>query len=102
MKAQIVKVVLNPAREDDRRILDYLFYTGKPMSRVFKAAMLRYIDGTAAFDEEKLLQSIRAVLREELQGVTAVSSLAIPSQEQEEERVSPLDFLDQLDAMADF
>ena len=102
MKAQIVKVVLNPAREDDRRILDYLFYSGKPMSRVFKAAMLRYIDGEAAFDEEKLLQRIRAVLREELRGVADVSSLAAPLQEQEEERVSPLDFLDQLDAMAGF
>lgn len=36
MKPQIVRVVLNADREDDRRILDYLRYAGTPMSKLFK------------------------------------------------------------------
>ena len=52
MMAQIVRVVLNADREDDRRILDYLFYSGKPMSKLFKMAMHEFINRQDGAGEE--------------------------------------------------
>ena len=43
MKSKIVRVVLNANREDDRCILDYFLYAGKPMSKLFKIAMSQYL-----------------------------------------------------------
>ena len=104
MNSQRVKVILNPDREEDRRILDYLLYAGEPMSKVFKTAMLRYVEAKSEEgSHEKLLLDIRKVLREELQQFQPCGkelfSEAV-SKTDDEEVVSPLDFLDQLAAMA--
>ncbi len=104
MKSQHIKVVLNPDKEDDRRILDFLMYAGEPMSKVFKVAMLQYVEGKyEASRHEKQLLEIRKVIREELQQMQFCGneSFSQPvSQNSDEEEVSPLDFLDQLEEMA--
>ena len=104
MKPQIVRVVLNANREDDRRILDYFLYAGKPMSKLFKIAMLQYLDRLDLNgDREVSLDNIRKVVREELQRLpqTAGSSSSYqPVQDYDDDSlVSPLDFLDELAAM---
>lgn len=104
MKSQIVRVVLNVNREDDRRILDYFLYAGKPMSKLFKIAMLQYLDRLDInSDHEVSLDNIRKVVREELQRLpqTAGNQSAfqpLPDHD-DDSLVSPLDFLDQLEAM---
>ncbi len=104
MKPQIVRVVLNANREDDRRILNYLLYAGKPMSKLFKTAMLQYLDRLDMNGVcEVSLENIRKVAREELQMLpqTAGSASAfqpVPDYD-DDSLVSPLDFLDELEAM---
>ena len=104
MKSKIVRVVLNANREDDRRILDYFLYAGKPMSKLFKTAMLQYLDRMDGNpDREVSLDNIRKVVREELQRLPQTSGnqsafQPIPDND-DDSLVSPLDFLDQLEAM---
>ena len=107
MMAQIVRVVLNADRDSDRRILDYLFYAGKPMSKLFKMAMHEFIDRQdGAGEEEKMLADIRRVIREELQNVKIsgpAESFSQPVNEDDEApAVSPFDFLDALAQMDSF
>ena len=107
MMAQIVRVVLNAGRESDRRILDYLLYAGKPMSKLFKMAMHEFIDRQdGAGEEEKMLADIRRVIREELQNLKIsgpVESFSQPVNEDDEApAVSPFDFLDALEQMDSF
>ena len=104
MKSKIVRVVLNANREDDRRILDYFLYAGKPMSKLFKNAMLQYLDRLDINgDREVSLENIRKVVREELQRLPQTSGnqstfQPVPDND-DDSLVSPLDFLDQLEAM---
>lgn len=105
MKPQIVRVVLNANREDDRQILDYLRYAGKPMSKLFKLAMREFIERQDRADEENLnLASIRRVIREELKDLKlsgGINSLSQPMADfEDDDLVSPLDFLDELAKMA--
>ena len=104
MKPQIVRVVLNADREDDRRILDYFLYAGAPMSKLFKTAMLQYLDRLDMNgDREVSLENIRQVVREELQRLPQTagssSSLQTVTDYDDDSLVSPLDFLDELEAM---
>ena len=104
MKPQIVRVVLNANREEDRRILDYFLYAGKPMSKLFKTAMLQYLDRLDMNgDREVSLENIRKVVRKELQRLpqTAGSSSSFQTvlDYDDDSLVSPLDFLDELEAM---
>ena len=104
MKPQIVRVVLNANREEDRRILDFFLYAGKPMSKLFKIAMLQYLDRLDVNgDREVSLENIRKVVREELQKLpqtTGSSSSLQPVPDYDDDSlVSPLDFLDELAAM---
>ena len=104
MKPHIVRVVLNVNREEDRRILDYFLYAGKPMSKLFKIAMLQYLDRLDMNgDREVSLENIRKVVREELQRLPQVagssSSFQPVSDYDDDSLVSPLDFLDELAAM---
>ena len=105
--AKIVRVVLNADREGDRRILDYLFYSGKPMSKLFKMAMHEHIDRQDGVgEEERMLADIRRVIREELQNLKIsepVASFSQPVNEDDEDpAVSPFDFLDALAQMDSF
>ena len=105
--AHIVRVVLNADREGDRRILDYLFYSGKPMSKLFKMAMHEFIDRQdGAGEEERMLANIRRVIREELQNLKISEPVELFSQpvnqDDEDPVVSPFDFLDALEKMDSF
>ena len=107
MISHIVRVVLNANREDDRRILDYLHYAGKPMSKLFKMAMHEFIDRQdGAGEEEKMLADIRRVIREELQNLKISGpdeSFSQPVNEDDKDpAVSPFDFLDALEQMDSF
>ena len=107
MMAQIVRVVLNADRESDRKILDYLFYLGKPMSKLFKMAMHEFMDRQdGAGEEERMLADIRRVIREELQNLKIsgpVESFSQPVNEDDDApAVSPFDFLDALEQMDSF
>ena len=104
MKSKNVRVVLNIDREADRRILDYFLYAGKPMSKLFKIAMLQYLDRLDMNgDREVSLDNIRKVVREELQRLpqTAENQSAFQpvTDYDDDSLVSPLDFLDELAAM---
>ena len=102
MKGKQVKVILNPDREDDRRIMDYLLYAGRSKSNAVKDAVLFYLDNYAYGSRDKLLlQRVRDVVREELRGLSlAASSGSIEgcALAPDEEPVSPLDFLDELES----
>ena len=104
MKSQIVRVVLNAEREDDRRILDFFLYAGAPMSKLFKTAMLQYLDRLDMNGEREVsLENIRKVVREELQRLpqaaeSSSSFQSVPDYD-DDSLVSPLDFLDELEAM---
>lgn len=104
MSSQRIKVILNPDREEDRRILDYLHYSGLPKSKVLKMAMLQLIDSEYESNSHKeLLREVRKAVREELRSVQplVIDTFAQPvSDSDREEDVSPLDFLDQLAEMA--
>ncbi len=104
MNSQRVKVVLNPDRDEDRRILVFLQSADEPMSKVFKAAMLQYVESSiGGVNHEKLLRDIREIVHEELQQIQIreKESYSQPvSKVTDEEEISPLDFLDQLEAMA--
>lgn len=102
MKGKQVKVILNPDRDEDRRIMDYLLYAGRSKSKAVKDAVLFYLDNSAFRDkDELLLQRVRDVVREELRGVSlsaAPGSIENSTLAPDEEPVSPLDFLDELES----
>ena len=78
MNSQRVKVVLNPDRDEDRRILVFLQSADEPMSKVFKAAMLQYVESSiGGVNHEKLLRDIREIVHEELQLILRQLSLIV-------------------------
>ena len=100
MKGKQVKVILNPDREDDRRIMDYLLYAGRSKSKAVKDAVLFYLDKSTYRNEDELLQRVRDALREELRGLNLAAMSEISKNSSfvpDEEPVSPLDFLDELE-----
>ena len=75
MKGQVVKVVLNPQRADEQRIVEYLLSCGKSKSKILKTAMLSYIDREAQLSEEnRLLRKVREIIREELSSIKIYGS----------------------------
>lgn len=106
MKGKRVKVILNPDRAEDRRILDYLYYAGVPYSKAIKTAVLFYLDRETGDREERLLQRVRETIQESVRGMSITAQSCDPtgsaSTEEDEESVSPLDFLDELEKGALF
>ena len=96
-----MKVILNPDRAEDRRILDYLYYAGVPYSKAIKTAVLFYLDRETGDREERLLQRVRDTIQESVRGMSITAQSCDPtgsaSTEADEESVSPLDFLDELE-----
>ena len=101
MKGKRVKVILNPDRAEDRRILDYLYYAGVPYSKAIKTAVLFYLDRETGDREERLLQRVKDTIQESVRGMSIAAQGCAPalsaSAGEEEEAVSPLDFLDELE-----
>lgn len=99
MKGKRVKVILNPDRAEDRRILDYLYYAGLPYSKAIKAAVLAYLDRESGGREDPLLQQVRETIRESVRSLRLVTDEGDPTGlnriESAEPPVSPLDFLEE-------
>ena len=106
MKGKRVKVILNPDRSEDRRILDYLYYAGVPYSKAIKTAVLFYLDRETGDREERLLQRVRETIQESVRGMSIEAQGCSPalsaSAGEDGEAVSPLDFLDELEKGALF
>jgi len=105
-RSQEIKVNLNVNREEDRKILDYLPYAGMPMSKVFKVAMLQYIDWhNGDYRNDPYVQAVRQVVREELKDAQFQSSgsqvQSFSQASNDDEEVDPLAFLEELEKMAD-
>lgn len=102
MKGKQIKVILNPDREDDRRIMDYLLYAGRSKSKAVKDAVLFYLDNSAYRNEGELfIQRVRDAVREELRGLNLAAALEISKNSSfvpDEDPVSPLEFLDELES----
>ena len=106
MTGKRIKVILNPDRPEDRRILDYLYYSGVPYSKAIKTAVLFYLDRETGDREERLLQRVRDTIQESVRGMSITAQACDPTGSaatgEEEEAVSPLDFLDELEKGALF
>ena len=106
MTGKRIKVILNPDRPEDRRILDYLYYAGVPYSKAIKTAVLFYLDRETGDKEERLLQRVRDTIQESVRGLSMAAQSCNPAEptatEEDEEPVSPLDFLDELEKGALF
>ena len=106
MNGKRVKVILNPDRAEDRRILDYLYYSGMPYSRAIKTAVLSYLDRETGQQEDPLLRQVRETIRESVRSLRLVSEECDPAGQGHEEwadgQVSPLDFLDELEKGSSF
>lgn len=101
MKALRIKINLNPDKEDDRRILDYLRYAGVSNTQAVRTAVLFYLDreengGT----NRQFLQEIKEAIRESVQSIQLEPgnhSVSVKEQESiEEDPVSGLEFLKEL------
>jgi len=102
MRGKRIKVILNPDREDDRRILDYLLYAGPSYSGAIKNALLAYLDTLDGENSSsRLLQEVKDAIRESVQGLHIAPNDSYNGSAQkdtdEEEPVSMLDFLDELE-----
>ena len=108
MRGKRIKVILNPDRQEDRRILDYLLYSGTSNSRAIKKAVLSYLDNNSSGDNGngRFLQEVKDAIRESVQGLQIAPAgdyaSAMPTMESDEEPVSMLDFLDELEKGASF
>ena len=103
MRGKRIKVILNPDREDERRILDYLYYSGTSNSKAIKSALLDYLDRREGGRENSLfLQEVKETIRESVQGLQLSGNLSEPVPSSDEEQVSPFDFLDALERGASF
>lgn len=103
MRAHRIKINLNPDREADRRVLDYLHYSGVSNSKAIITAVCAYLDRQDAGEGSRFLQEVKETIRESVQGLQlAPSSGALNAATTEDEDVSPLDFLDALESGATF
>lgn len=107
MRGKRIKVILNPDRQEDRRILDYLLYSGTSNSRAIKKAVLSYLDsGSDDNGNGRFLQEVKDAIRESVQGLQIAPAGdyagTMPTMESDEEPVSMLDFLDELEKGASF
>ena len=75
MRGKRIKISLNPNKEDDRRVLDYLFYSGTTNSKAIKAAVLDYLDRRDGKQDNSIfLQEVKDTIRESVQGLQIIGS----------------------------
>ena len=105
MRAKSVKLYLNPNDEDERRVLDYLRYSGTSITNAITRAVVFYLD---AQDERSgkdgLPQAVRDTIRESVQGLafSSADNCQNATEYEDEEPVSMLDFLDALESGVTF
>ena len=105
MRAKSVKLYLNPNDEDERRVLDYLRYSGTSITNAITAAVVFYLDAQDdRSGKDGLLQAVRDTIRESIQGLELASTGSSQNAMEygEEEPVSMLDFLDALEGGVTF
>ena len=101
MKAKGIKIYLNPNHEEDRRVMDYLLYSGVSNTKAITKAVIFYLDTLEGrCDNSQLLEQIRGAVRESLKDLQLNSqAVDFPSQvvqQDTEEPVSVLDFIEEL------
>ena len=99
MRATRVKINLNPSKEDDRRVLDYLRYSGVSYTKAVTEAILFFLDAREkSGDSDRFLQEVKETIRESVQGLQLTPAgggiAASVEVATDEEEVSPLDFLE--------
>lgn len=102
MRAKGIKIYLNPNRKEDRRVLDYLCYAGVPYTKAIVDAVSFYLDAQEGTDgNSRLIEQIKIAVRESVQGLQIASVGGVyssqPSQQELEEPVSMLDFIEALE-----
>ncbi len=104
MKADRIQINLNPSKDDERRVLDYLRYSPLSYSKTLIPAVLAYLDMQEGLTEnERLLQQVSDTVRKTLQEFwrNLPDSQPMPSAsvliEQDQDEVSPLDFLKEME-----
>jgi len=105
MRAKGIKLYLNPNNADERRILDYLRYSGMSYTKAITRAVLFYLDAADGNGgQDDFLQAVRDTIRESVKGLQippAAGDLST-SEDDDEEPVSMLDFLDELEGGVTF
>jgi hypothetical protein len=101
MRAKRIKISLNPGKEADRRVLDYLQSAGVSNSRAIIIAVLDYLDRQEQNNDNRaFLQEVRDTIRESVQAIPFSHSAGYSREESGEasveDAVSPLDFLDSI------
>ena len=94
MNGLTVKVILNPEKEDELRILDYLEYCGEPKSKAIKGAVLSFLDARSNTPEDYLLREVRKIVHEELKIVQLQLGAPAFDAAEASDNNSILDFLD--------
>ncbi len=99
---KLIKTYLNPDIEEERRVLDYLLYSGESNSQAIIKAVLFYLDAMDGTDDNsRLIEQIKAAVRESVQGIqiagTGTACSSQQSQQELEEPVSMLDFIEALE-----
>ena len=105
MRAKGIKLYLNPNDADERRILDYLRYSGMSYTKAITRAVLFYLDAMDNNSEKDgFLQAVRDTIRESVKGLQIPSTAGdlSTSEDDDEEPVSMLDFLDELEGGVTF
>ena len=103
MRGKRIKLSLNPDREEDRRVMDYLYYSGTSISKAIKTAVLDYLDRRDGGRENSaFLQEVKEAVRESVQGLQLNGNLTVPVSASDEEQVSPFDFLNALESGVTF
>jgi hypothetical protein len=96
MKAKRIYLRLNPGKDTDRRVLDYLENSGVSNGKAITAAVLDYLDRQEQKRESKvLLQEVKETILECFQTfqLSAVDRAASTPPAEESDDVSPLDFI---------
>lgn len=105
MRAKAIRFYPNPDNEDGRRVLDYLRYSGVSYTKAVTEAILFFLDAREkSSDSDRFLQTVKDTIRESIQGLQlpspgASAAIVVPD---ENEEVSMLDFLDELESGATF
>jgi hypothetical protein len=98
MNSKRIYITLNPKRDEDRRVLEYLQNAEGSCGKAVIVAVVDYLDRKEHGGEYgALLQTVQDTIRECFQALAIQSSIQktqTSSAENDDEMISPLDFID--------
>jgi hypothetical protein len=98
MKSKRIYFTLNPKKEDDQLVLEYLQNAGCPYGKAIIIAVLDYLNRQKQDSEcKELVQVVRDTIQDCFHSLSAYNSAQeaqAPTTEISDESVSPLDFID--------